>query len=453
MKQRLLIFALLFSFIFSRGFSQAKAKDRVIAAGEMLTVNLFLFDLNTLFLESDPPQVSFEIFLENLKTPWIWDFSSFKRNQFFHPYIGATYFNSGRANNLGFYESFLLSAAGSFIWETYLEGPVSSANDFITTPLAGSIVGEIMHRLYFCAYDVSPFLSFFVSPVDSINSFLRDKNAARPEGKIYSMDVFVSSGFNSSSFNFDSSSYSSYTNFYYPSLGFGLDIVYQNPYGHKTKEPLDQFNFKTGTYGAIDYGLLYMKADGTLYSWPYYLNNEDNKHSLGISFDYDVYKATDINLSTSSIGFTDKHLLNFSDKELTSNLELNFVYLAASDNYFLLKQDSSITKSAKQPVYTYKLGPELKFDLAFKSQNYKIYTSLVLDYLFTIPGSTIDSKFISDAFIFMVEAGFEHKITGNFYLGINDFLYFKNDINKKDEICSTVQASNFVLLYAKYYFN
>ena len=68
MKQRLLIFALLFSFIFSRGFSQAKAKDRVIAAGEMLTVNLFLFDLNTLFLESDPPQVSFDIFLENLKS-------------------------------------------------------------------------------------------------------------------------------------------------------------------------------------------------------------------------------------------------------------------------------------------------------------------------------------------------------------------------------------------------
>ena len=119
--------------------SQAQAKDYFIATGEMIMVDLLVYDFNNLFLSSKPIQTSFSVFKQNLSSPWIFDNSSFKRNQLFHPYFGALYFLSGRSNNLNFTESFLLSTMGSFLWEAYLEGPVSSLNDFITTPAAGAI--------------------------------------------------------------------------------------------------------------------------------------------------------------------------------------------------------------------------------------------------------------------------------------------------------------------------
>jgi hypothetical protein len=431
---------------------KAEFKDHVIAIGEMTAINLFLYDLNTLFLESNPPEVSFDIFLNNLKTPWVWDFSSFKRNQFFHPYIGASYFNAGRANNLNFIQSFLLATAGSFMWEAYLEGPVISLNDFITTPLDGAILGEILHRLYFPTYDLCKPLSWLLSPMDALNEFLRGQTSYRPEGKIYSMDISVNSGFNSSYFSF-ASSLSDYSSWYFPSLGFALNIVYENPYGHKTKEAMDQFTFKTGTYGAPSYGLLFMNCDTTLYSVPYFTDSESTKNSLGISMDYDVLKSTDINLSLSSLGFTDKHLFDFGTSSLGTNLEINFIYLSLCDNYFLLKEDPDITKSATQPLYTYKLGAGAKINLEFKSQKFNLFSDLSLEYLFTYPGSAKDQKFTSDAFITTLNTGAEYKIYKNYYLGLNNFLYIKNDMNKKDEISSVFQVSDFVSLYFKYYFD
>lgn len=46
--------------------SQAQVKDYFIAAGEMIMVDLFVYDFNNFFLSSKPIQTSFSVFIFNL---------------------------------------------------------------------------------------------------------------------------------------------------------------------------------------------------------------------------------------------------------------------------------------------------------------------------------------------------------------------------------------------------
>lgn len=46
--------------------SQAQVKDYFIAAGEMIMVDLLVYDFNNFFLSSKPIQTSFSVFIFNL---------------------------------------------------------------------------------------------------------------------------------------------------------------------------------------------------------------------------------------------------------------------------------------------------------------------------------------------------------------------------------------------------
>jgi hypothetical protein len=48
---------------------------------------------------------------------------------------------------LSFYESFIMAEVGSFLWETAGETEPPSVNDQITTPIAGSLLGEVLYRV------------------------------------------------------------------------------------------------------------------------------------------------------------------------------------------------------------------------------------------------------------------------------------------------------------------
>ena len=76
----------------------------------------------------------------------VWDLDDFTVNQIGHPYQGNNYFNAGRANGLGFYESAAVTAFGSATWEFFGETNHPSLNDFINTTLGGITLGEMFHR-------------------------------------------------------------------------------------------------------------------------------------------------------------------------------------------------------------------------------------------------------------------------------------------------------------------
>src|SRR5262245_55954697 len=64
-----------------------------------------------------------------------------------HPLAGSYYYIIARDNNLSRIESFLWSFALSSIHEFFIEfQEVASINDFVTTPVAGSAIGEVMYQ-------------------------------------------------------------------------------------------------------------------------------------------------------------------------------------------------------------------------------------------------------------------------------------------------------------------
>ena len=78
---------------------------------------------------------------------WVLDRDQFSVNQFMHPYGGTVYFGLARSAGLNFWESFLYSGAGSFLWEIAGEKPPPSINDQITTSFGGTFLGEPLFRM------------------------------------------------------------------------------------------------------------------------------------------------------------------------------------------------------------------------------------------------------------------------------------------------------------------
>lgn len=82
----------------------------------------------------------------NFIYPWQWDDNSFTNNQFAHPYQGSMYYNAGRTNGYGFWASGAWAAAGSLLWEYFLEAWAPAPNDFVMTTLGGIGLGEALYR-------------------------------------------------------------------------------------------------------------------------------------------------------------------------------------------------------------------------------------------------------------------------------------------------------------------
>lgn len=80
------------------------------------------------------------------RRPWQWDVDYFETNQFGHPYQGALAFTAARSSGLSFWWSALYPTFSSLTWEMFYEVDPPSYNDFITTPVGGVFLGEVLHR-------------------------------------------------------------------------------------------------------------------------------------------------------------------------------------------------------------------------------------------------------------------------------------------------------------------
>ena len=124
--------------------------------------------------------VSWDSFWTNLTNPWWWDEDGFDTNGFSHPYMGSIYHTEARSMGLGFWTSFGYAFGGSLMWELAGETEPPSVNDQITTPVGGSLLGEVLFRLANRIYDgggAYPNVwrhigAFLVSPATGFNRLL-----------------------------------------------------------------------------------------------------------------------------------------------------------------------------------------------------------------------------------------------------------------------------------------
>ncbi len=89
---------------------------------------------------------NFETIGNAFTKPWVWDEDAFSTNQLGHPYQGSLSFSAARGYGLDFWESFLVAALASTVWEVAGESTRPSVNDAITTPVGGAFLGEILFR-------------------------------------------------------------------------------------------------------------------------------------------------------------------------------------------------------------------------------------------------------------------------------------------------------------------
>ena len=64
-----------------------------------------------------------------------------------HPYQGAFYYNSMRAQGAEMWQASMFAFANTAIWEFFLEGAIEqpSVQDLLVTPIAGTLLGELFH--------------------------------------------------------------------------------------------------------------------------------------------------------------------------------------------------------------------------------------------------------------------------------------------------------------------
>lgn len=123
--------------------------DVVAIDGAVLAWDALLFD------NRDWAKVSKQSIKDNFHSGWEWDDDSFSGNQFSHPYHGSLFYNSAREHGLNYGQSMVYPLIGSTIWEIFCENNRPSINDFFSTGIGGTAIGEALYRSSDLLYDNS----------------------------------------------------------------------------------------------------------------------------------------------------------------------------------------------------------------------------------------------------------------------------------------------------------
>lgn len=124
-------------------------RSYVIPVGELIAYLVLLNQFDRHFVEpKDVYRSGTKSTWKNLTdSKWVIDTDPFATNQFLHPYGGSIYHGIARSTGLNFWESVGYAAVGSVLWEFAGETGAPSINDQITTPIAGSFLGEPLFRM------------------------------------------------------------------------------------------------------------------------------------------------------------------------------------------------------------------------------------------------------------------------------------------------------------------
>lgn len=89
----------------------------------------------------------------NLKHDWVLDTDSYSGNQFSHPYHGSMFYGAARYHGHGYYTAALYPLVGSMVWEYFCETNLPAYNDFLSTGIGGSALGEALYRTSDLVFD------------------------------------------------------------------------------------------------------------------------------------------------------------------------------------------------------------------------------------------------------------------------------------------------------------
>lgn len=147
---------------------------------EILELDFGLWAFDRFIMNESWAKITLRTIFDNFTEGFEWDYDTFITNQLGHPYHGAMFHTLARTNGLGFFESTLYTALGSYIWEVVLESIHPSTNDMIMTTFGGITLGEALFRMAGLIIDenstglrraLRESLSFLVNPAYGLRVF------------------------------------------------------------------------------------------------------------------------------------------------------------------------------------------------------------------------------------------------------------------------------------------
>ncbi|HUL59715.1 MAG TPA: DUF3943 domain-containing protein [Anaeromyxobacteraceae bacterium] len=118
---------------------------------------------------------------------WWWDEDAMAVNQIGHPLQGSMNYLAARSTGNNLWVSFGYSFGASLLWEIAGETEPPSYNDMITTPVGGTVLGEILYRSHaLIIQSMSPgalreVLAFIVAPTAGLNRAMFGNRYVSPE--------------------------------------------------------------------------------------------------------------------------------------------------------------------------------------------------------------------------------------------------------------------------------
>jgi hypothetical protein len=312
------------------------------AAGEVLAIDLLggvaaQWVRNVDWSETNPRSWS-----DNIKTGFKYDSDQFKTNQWTHPFNGAAYYNSSRANGVSFWPSAGFTLAGAFEWECCGETQRMSLNDMFATTLGGIALGEVQYRLSSEILNNQStgmsrfwkeFGSFFVDPVREFNRIVSGDVTKVRDNPVDPMDrrppgstTFVATGVRSIG---EGSSITNNTKTYAMIL---LNHNYGDVFDATRRKPFDFIDFVAEVNFGEKVGLGNVQIRGNLASWPL---GSSHDHVLAFVQHFDYLNNTAYEFGGQSLGGALSSRFRLSNRvNLTTRLDADGILLGGINSEY-----------------------------------------------------------------------------------------------------------------------
>jgi hypothetical protein len=280
-------------------------KSYVLPVVEIVAMDVAFNLVGRVLYEPATFEVTSKTIRRNLRGPWVVDDDPFQVNQFGHPYQGAMYHEFARSNGLNYWSSMAYTFASSALWEIAGETTPPSRNDQIASGIAGSFLGEPLHRisrLLLERADDRPgpwrkLASVLVSPPTGLNHFMVGNPAGsrRPDAVPYSD---IRAQFGVTAITADDSRAVSSLALDQPRVALSMDYGYPGNAGYRHERPFDYFRIESSVSGE---GLEHLSTRGLIAGTDYGTGRLAGV--LGLYGTYDYFAPHDFRFSSTSFSF------------------------------------------------------------------------------------------------------------------------------------------------------
>lgn len=268
MRKLLLVLALLSTstFLFSQNKSDSKdlfdyskteqsadnEKHYIIALTGSLLPSVVCYSWNNYILRAGWAKVDDDEIAKFYNRDLEYDTDWVSTNFLGHPYQGSLYYLSGRSANLSMFESFAVSVLGSYVWEFVCEANAPSINDMAYTTIGAFALGEMLNKLSHQADEKNYAFHYLLNPIQMYSDLFLGKRPVDNDDNIIDLDLWMGVSTAIGNGGPQSDLYAGRVEKYPVIAKSGISLVYNDPFGHQSKEAYDQFELSI--YGGMGPG-------------------------------------------------------------------------------------------------------------------------------------------------------------------------------------------------------